>query len=477
MAIFCGESMRQLDVEFSYFLDGNPILKSIRLQILPDSILLASGGDDTCFRLIGGILERAVPIMIPSEFGLLREITKVYAGDVALHAGELPSRALYVGPDPEHFLMMSTVDEEMRFRIPTNSDATRILSRFGLDDSFKSREFHELSGGEKVRVILSIALSMDYDVLILHGVVPWLDDVARVHLVQQLCGISGDHCVLLLENEVEPVLRSASRYMKWTGSTLTPTSEIELERALALDWVPQNGTTLNTTSSVVLEAVRFRGYPHSRTIDGADLIAGASFSLRSGEVNALLGPNGGGKSTIAKLVCGILQPDDGTISLGGKPIASYSRTELLRHITYLDQFPNRQLVLSTIGQYQEYCGRLGNELGTECLSFDSIGLRAETPVATLSIFQRKTLLLHSLTFLTTKLLILDEPSWGLSSVELSEFLETVNKKLSKTNASLLIITHDSRITRVFGASSAKRVNSTLALHRYCVPVSEQAEAD
>src|SRR6266536_5065647 len=65
-------------------------------------------------------------------------------------------------------------------------------------------------------------------------------------------------------------------------------------------------------------------FPGVRALDGVD------FTLRHGEVHALMGENGAGKSTLIKLLTGVYQPDDGEILLGGLPVVPRSPVEAQR---------------------------------------------------------------------------------------------------------------------------------------------------
>jgi len=76
---------------------------------------------------------------------------------------------------------------------------------------------------------------------------------------------------------------------------------------------------------------------HDLTIGYSDRVVGRGLdiALATGEVLALLGPNGGGKTTLLKTLLGLLAPKGGKIELGGLPLASYTSRERARLIAYV----------------------------------------------------------------------------------------------------------------------------------------------
>jgi iron complex transport system ATP-binding protein len=75
------------------------------------------------------------------------------------------------------------------------------------------------------------------------------------------------------------------------------------------------------------------------TIGYSDRVVGhgLDIALATGEVLALLGPNGGGKTTLLKTLLGLLAPKGGDVELGGRPLASYSNSERARLVAYVPQ--------------------------------------------------------------------------------------------------------------------------------------------
>lgn len=81
-----------------------------------------------------------------------------------------------------------------------------------------------------------------------------------------------------------------------------------------------------------------------------------SFSLQRGEVAVFLGPNGAGKSTLMQIVCGVLAPSSGTVSIAGHDIVD-GALQARRHLGYLPEQPPLYTDV-TVEEYLRYCARL-----------------------------------------------------------------------------------------------------------------------
>ncbi|MBV8700286.1 MAG: ABC transporter ATP-binding protein, partial [Bradyrhizobium sp.] len=78
---------------------------------------------------------------------------------------------------------------------------------------------------------------------------------------------------------------------------------------------------------------------HDLSIGYRDRVVGSHLdvSLKSGEVLALLGPNGGGKTTLLKTLLGLLPPIRGEVTLGDRPLTAYTARERAQRIAYVPQ--------------------------------------------------------------------------------------------------------------------------------------------
>ena len=96
------------------------------------------------------------------------------------------------------------------------------------------------------------------------------------------------------------------------------------------------------------EILSFSHVTFSYTEESRTILRDISFSIRRGEMTAIVGKNGSGKSTLCKLVCGFITPNSGKILLNGKDAADKTIYERARTVGYVMQNPNQMLVKDMI---------------------------------------------------------------------------------------------------------------------------------
>ena len=137
------------------------------------------------------------------------------------------------------------------------------------------------------------------------------------------------------------------------------------------------------------------------------MLDGASLELRRGEIVALTGPNGIGKTTLAKLVAGLLEPDAG-------------RVERLGRVAYLSQDPGRYLVRERADE--EVALAVGGDLARARRSLSAVGLAGfeHRHPRDLSSGERERLALAAVLVTDPDVLVLDEPTRGVDPVRKGE---------------------------------------------------------
>lgn len=100
------------------------------------------------------------------------------------------------------------------------------------------------------------------------------------------------------------------------------------------------GEPVDAVGAITAEDVTF-AYSGDR-----DVLRGVSFTIEHGEIVGVVGPSGGGKSTLVQLLLGLREPDRGRILLDGRPLSRLDRADLARRITFVPQAP--RLLAGTI---------------------------------------------------------------------------------------------------------------------------------
>jgi ABC-type Mn2+/Zn2+ transport system ATPase subunit len=189
--------------------------------------------------------------------------------------------------------------------------------------------------------------------------------------------------------------------------------------------------------------------------DGRPAISGVSFSLRSGERMALLGPNGGGKTTLLRALLGELAPLSGELDVRAR-CATVPQTER----SQLD-YPVSALDVASMGALSRLPwwrrpGRRERASALAALRRVDLDDRAGETFGELSGGQRQRVLIARSLVQEAQVLLLDEPFSGLDRPS-SERLEALIGELSGEGRALMIATHD--------LEQAHRSDSVLCLNR------------
>ena len=168
---------------------------------------------------------------------------------------------------------------------------------------------------------------------------------------------------------------------------------------------------------------------------------------------AITGPNGGGKSTLARIIAGIIEPTSGSIILDGEDITGLGVTERARKgISFAFQQPVRFKGITVYDLLRLASGRKLT-VGEACDYLSRVGMCARDYVnrevnASLSGGELKRIEIATILARGTKLSIFDEPEAGIDLWSFSNLINVFEKMYEEINGSILIISHQERILEI-----------------------------
>jgi branched-chain amino acid transport system ATP-binding protein len=179
----------------------------------------------------------------------------------------------------------------------------------------------------------------------------------------------------------------------------------------------------------------------SRSFGGLKAVSGVDFRLEKGEVRAVIGPNGAGKTTFVSLISGRIPPSEGRVFFESEDVTALPAFRRVRRgIAYTFQITSIYANLSAEENVALAAHRPGQ--GGNAVYLERVGLagRAAQPAGTLSYGHQRLLEVAMGLALRPKLLILDEPTQGLSDAEIAGFIRLVREVA--TEATVLLIEHN-----------------------------------
>ena len=393
-----------------------------------------------------------------------------------------------------------TVAEDIAFALENNCVRDPVLhervekaARAVGIDSHLLHAPSELSGGQKQRVALAGVMVDDVDLLLFDEPLANLDPAtgkSAMELIDEIHAQTGA-AVVIIEHRLEDVLhRDVDRIVLMRSGRIL--ADLPPDELLSSDLLRENGIR----EPLYLTAMRYAGIavtpdklPHSiRTVrlderdremvrswfhsmpahvaeetrpmlleaehltfsyaSGHRALEDVSVCVRRGELIAIVGTNGAGKSTFSKVVCGFEKEQEGSIRFAGCDWDTLSLKERADHVGYVMQNPNQMLSKPMI--FDEVA--LG--LRTRGVAEDEIKTRVEDtlkvcglwpfrkwPVSALSYGQKKRVTIASILVLQPEMIILDEPTAGQDYRHYTEIMEFL-RKLNRDGITVVMITHD-----------------------------------
>ncbi|MEO9191269.1 MAG: ABC transporter ATP-binding protein [Acetobacteraceae bacterium] len=179
-----------------------------------------------------------------------------------------------------------------------------------------------------------------------------------------------------------------------------------------------------------------------------EILKGAALTVASGEMVAIIGPNGAGKSTLLKAIAGLLRLKSGAILLDGLPMQHLSPGDRARRgIAFVPQEAN-VFASMTVRENLEMGGlieRTGTRARIEALfaRFPVLATKRRASARTLSGGQRQVLAMAMALMVAPRLLLLDEPSAGLSPAAAEALFDTI-ADIHRAGTSVVMVEQNAR---------------------------------
>ncbi len=485
------------DFSFQYYTQKKPTLKNINLTIGRGEKVLIVGLSGSGKSTLGNCVNGLIPFVYK---GVITGSCTVKGKDTrSMSVAELSKTVGTVLQDSDGQFVGLTVGEDIAFAMENDCIDTQTMHKRVLDiarsihiDDLLDQAPGELSGGQKQRVSLAGVMVDDVDILLFDEPLANLDPATGENTIELIDEISrnGEKTVLIIEHRLEDVLhRHVDRIMLFRdGSIIKDCSPDELlagdlllktgireplyltackyagieireedhpgyieeltlsdeDKAKLVSWVSTNSEKYSIADDPVLEAEHL-----CFSYDGIkNAVDDVSFKVNRGEMLAIVGKNGAGKSTISRLLTGFLREDSGDILLHGRNIRDDTIFERGQKIGLVLQNPNQMICNTMI--FDEVAYGLRNMHTPE----DEVKSRVEEvlrvcglypfrswPISALSYGQRKRVTIASIIVMRPDIIVLDEPTAGQDYrhyTDIMDFLKTLNRQ----GLTIIMITHD-----------------------------------
>jgi energy-coupling factor transport system ATP-binding protein len=471
-------------------------LQGVSLSIAPSERVLLGGASGSGKSTLGLCLAGLIPHSVDADLGGAVWVDGQHT--TAYPPGALAEQVGTVFQDPSSQFTMLTVEDEVAFGlenlgVASDEMPTRVaaaLQAVGLDDRAEWR-IDRLSGGQQQRVALAAALAMRPGALVLDEPTAHLDPRSATDFFRTLQEIT-DATVIVVEHDVDRLVpdgvercvlldRSGSLVLdaplresfgpEWLrcGVRLPTAAAVAMALGAAdglpltleqgADWLVSNpaaqrrlrlATGNASPRAVGEEVLSARGiWQRYRTPRGSFVaLKDVDLSVAEGEMVAVVGANGSGKSSLLRALTGLLPLERGEITIGGVSLSRATPRQIAGLVAHVFQNPEAGFVADTVEDEVAYGPTaLGwspadvEEHSRGLLErFGLLSLARANPY-TLSEGQKRRLSVATSLVLGPRVLLLDEPTFGQDRVS-AEALMAELAGLREQGLAILIATHD-----------------------------------
>lgn len=488
------------DFSFQYKSQTKPTLQDINLTIYQGEKVLILGpsgsGKSTLANCINGIIPFSEPGTLSGSCqvnGIETRDSKIF--ELSRHVGTVlqDSDAQFVGLSVGEDIAFSL--ENMNMPRPEMLPLVEHTSTIVGMQNFLSQLPYNLSGGQKQKVSLAGVMHEDVKALIFDEPLASLDPqmgMTAVELIHEICQ-KNNKTAIIIEHRLEDVLyRPIDRIiLMGKGRIVLDTTPEELLRSddlaqqgireplyltamkyagcdlaqqpvLAgleqMELSDQNREKLHAFFRLETQPIQVDQKEELIRVEHASYTYGGRqekalhdvcCTIHKGECVSLIGKNGAGKTTFARMLCGISRPGEGQVFLNGENYLPLSIKEIGEMIGYVMQNPNQMLVKDIIKEEVGLALELRKVPKEEqdrrikkALTMCNLYSMRNWPVDAVSYGQKKRITIAAILALEPDTILLDEPTAGQdynNYTEIMDFITTLNQDYGKT---ILFITHD-----------------------------------
>ncbi len=489
------------DLSYRYSPSGPFVLKDICFEVEAGEFVAIMGpsgaGKTTLCLALNGI--------IPNFFGgnFFGRVTVFGSDTIEMSVTQLAQNIGMVLQDPEMQLVTNSVEDEVAFgleniKVPRDEMRSRIDQALEIVrlTGYEAKHPATLSGGQKQRLAIAAALALRPKVMVLDEPTSQLDPIGMEEVFSVIRELNQRYqiTVVLVTHDSERVAEYADRVLLlddgqivsdcqpkefFQGAVLREATGIRLPQVTELfaglkknihplpqlpvtlgdavaemeqDWKEYKLSPINyetetyekdNDAELLISAKNIQfTYP-----DGTEALSGVSLDIHAGECVAIIGQNGGGKSTLVKHFVRLLKQTSGELKIFGRDADGYSISELAQRIGFIYQNPDAQIFCKSVEEEVAFgpinqlddLDEVSRRVKTALADMDLEEFKEEHPLA-LSKGDRERVAVAAILAMEPEVIIFDEPTTGQDKLGAQNIIQTIDR-LHKQGRTIVIITH------------------------------------